>query len=118
MLSYEREINRAERSCVKRIQEQDSPANLPMILCVSAVRWEESSDETQEPGGRPMIITGLELTDGWYRIRSNVDKTLQSACQRGKIVVGSKLSIVGARVSHQKAPSQSAPSADIQHITA
>jgi breast cancer 2 susceptibility protein len=68
-----------------------------MTLCVTAIRREESSDESKNAPA--MTIVGLELTDGWYRIRSNVDTTLQGACQRGRIVVGSKLSIVGAKVS-------------------
>ncbi|GAA5875508.1 hypothetical protein JCM8547_001685 [Rhodosporidiobolus lusitaniae] len=98
---YEREINLAQRSCIKRIQEQDSPASLPMILCVSQIRWDEALDDSFAAAGdgeAPMTIVGLELTDGWYRIRSNVDQTLKSACERGKIVVGSKIAVIGAKL--------------------
>lgn len=98
--SYEREINQAQRSCIKRIQEQDSPAGLPMVLCVSQLRWDDPPelDDGSIPSG-DLVIVGLELTDGWYRIRANVDEALKSACERGKIVVGSKLALSGARVS-------------------
>ncbi|KAK4700401.1 breast cancer 2 susceptibility protein, partial [Phenoliferia sp. Uapishka_3] len=97
---YEREINQAQRSCVKRIQEQDSSAGHPMVLCVSQIRWGDASDASAGPEvDVPLSIIGLELTDGWYRIRSNVDATLRDACQRGKIVVGSKLSLVGAKLT-------------------
>ncbi|GAA5967105.1 hypothetical protein JCM11641_000443 [Rhodosporidiobolus odoratus] len=101
---YEREINLAQRSCIKRIQEQDSPASLPMVLCVSQIRWDEPSDNDPAPPAAPadgsssLVIVGLELTDGWYRIRANVDTTLRSACERGKIVVGSKLAVMGAKL--------------------
>ena len=87
-------MNQAQRSCVKRIQEQDSSAGHPMVLCVTQIRWGNASGLSDDP----LVIIGLELTDGWYRIRANVDATLHSACERGKIVVGSKLAISGAKV--------------------
>lgn len=98
---YEREVNRAERPAIKRIQEHDSPASLPMVLCVSQIRWEEATHESDngQADASALVIAGLELTDGWYRIRANVDRTLKSACERGKIVVGCKLAIAGAKVS-------------------
>lgn len=99
---YEREVNRAERPAIKRIQEHDSPASLPMVLCVSQIRWEETTNELEndEALDSALTIVGLELTDGWYRIRANVDRTLKSACERGKIVLGCKLAISGAKVSN------------------
>ncbi|GAA6011243.1 hypothetical protein JCM10207_008275 [Rhodosporidiobolus poonsookiae] len=102
---YEREINLAQRSAIKRIQEQDSPASLPMFLCVSQIRWDEPADDaiSSAPDADPtLVIVGLELTDGWYRIRASIDKTLQSACERGKIVVGSKLAVQGAKLVSAK----------------
>ncbi|KAL8286420.1 hypothetical protein RQP46_004437 [Phenoliferia psychrophenolica] len=95
---YEREVNQAQRSPIKRIQEQDSSAGHPMVLCVSQIRWGEAS----ETADAPLVIVGLELTDGWYRIRSNVDPTLRSACERGKIVVGCKLAISGAKIESSR----------------
>ncbi|GAA5898352.1 hypothetical protein JCM8208_006954 [Rhodotorula glutinis] len=92
---YEREINRAERSAIKRIQERDSPASLPMVLCVSQVRWGDPPDEADNGS---LVVVGLELTDGWYRIRTNVDETLRRACERGKLVVGSKVAVSGAKL--------------------
>ncbi|GAA5829427.1 hypothetical protein JCM11251_005045 [Rhodosporidiobolus azoricus] len=100
---YEREINLAQRSCIKRFQEQDSPASLPMVLCVSQIRWDEPADsDSTTVGDVPLVIVGLELTDGWYRVRSNVDQTLRNACERGKIVVGSKIAIMGAKLESSK----------------
>lgn len=71
-----------------------------MVLCVSQLRWDDPPE--LEDGSVPssgLVIVGLELTDGWYRIRTNVDEALKSACERGKIVVGTKLAISGAKVS-------------------
>ncbi|GAA5824317.1 hypothetical protein JCM10212_005834 [Sporobolomyces blumeae] len=94
---YEREINHAQRSSIKRIQERDSPASLPLVLCVSQIRWGDPPEDI-DAADVPLTIVGLELTDGWYRIRTNVDGTLRSACERGKIVVGTKLAIAGAKL--------------------
>lgn len=91
----------AQRSCIKRIQERDSPSALPLVLCVSQILWGASStaSDTLAPGEEALLqITGLELTDGWYRIKSNIDAGLKRACERGKIVLGAKLAVVGAKL--------------------
>jgi breast cancer 2 susceptibility protein len=59
-----------------------------MVLCVTAVH------RSTEPQTRPY----LELTDGWYRINADVDECLARAVVKGKIAVGRKLSISGAKV--------------------
>jgi breast cancer 2 susceptibility protein len=71
-----------------------------MILCVSQLLWDDPDDVYDDSDASTQVIVGLELTDGWYRIRAIIDPTLKSACERGKLIVGSKLAIVGARVSH------------------
>lgn len=102
--SYEREYNRAERSAVKRIQEQDSPAFLPMCLYVSLIletapvipaNDPDEDDASLLDRGR---IIGIELSDGWYRIRCDIDITLKKAIRAKKIVEGTKLAISGARL--------------------
>ncbi|GAA5833550.1 hypothetical protein JCM5353_007958, partial [Sporobolomyces roseus] len=98
---YEREVNQAQRSAIKRIQERDSAAAIPLILCVSQLLWEDPPEDIDGVDA-PQIIAGIELTDGWYRIQAKVDKTLQSACERGKLIVGSKLAISGARLEGTK----------------
>ncbi|GAA5945370.1 uncharacterized protein JCM15063_002324, partial [Sporobolomyces koalae] len=96
---YEREINRAQRSAIKRIQERDSSAAFPMILCVTQLMWDDPAEDAAETECF-QIISGLELTDGWYRIQAKIDSTLQSACERGKLIVGSKIAITGARLEN------------------
>jgi breast cancer 2 susceptibility protein len=92
---YEREVNLAQRPAIKRLQEQDSPASLPMVLCVtSIIRGEPKTGE-----GSSAASSSLELTDGWYRIRANVDPPLQRAIDSGKLTIGYKMAIAGARVS-------------------
>jgi breast cancer 2 susceptibility protein len=100
---YEREINQTQRSAIKRIQERDSPVGLPMILCVSAIVLATNDNNMNQDGlGRQEDqipqLDYFELTDGWYRIQSRVDYTLIRAIASGKICVGTKLLIVGAKV--------------------
>lgn len=85
---YEREINRAERPAIRQIQEHDASPARAMVLCVSNIQLREK-DEVE-----------IELTDGWYRIRTASDKALVRAVKKGKIAVGRKLAIAGARVCH------------------
>ncbi|CAD6938114.1 unnamed protein product [Tilletia caries] len=109
---YEREINRAERSAIKRIQEHDASASSSMILCVRAVLpgapyWTQQ-DSADDGGGKSTAGGGevgaasaaytLELTDGWYRIRASVDPVLGRAIERKRIKAGVKIAIRGARL--------------------
>lgn len=90
---YEREVNLAQRSAVKRIQERDSSAAQPMVLCVSDVIAEAQDGEGRVPKG-----CALELTDGWYRVGAKVDAPLRRAIQKGKIGIGAKLAVQGCRL--------------------
>lgn len=96
MPSYEREHGSAQRPIVRRIQEHDSSPALPMVLCVCGIHQPEPVlNEKDEPvPQRPY----LELTDGWYRIRAAVDESLSRAISKGKIRVGRKLAMAGAKV--------------------
>lgn len=85
-LRYEREINRAERPAVRLIQEHDASPAQAMVLCVSSVQM-QGEDEVE-----------IELTDGWYRIRTVPDKALARAARKEKLVVGRKIAVAGARV--------------------
>jgi breast cancer 2 susceptibility protein len=102
---YEREINRAERSAIKRIQEQDSPSQTPMVLLVSQIFWIDPPVEEPPPDNPDQlqvsdgpIASGFELTDGWYRMNAKVDPVLAYAAKRGKISVGTKIEMTGAKV--------------------
>ena len=65
---YEREVNRCERSCLKRILEQDDSPARAMVLCVAAVHQGGGS---MASGGGTSEQLVLELTDGWYGVRSS-----------------------------------------------
>ena len=67
-----------------------------MILCVSSIAWSEGGIGVD---GLPLVPhPTLELTDGWYRLRTQVDEVLARAARRGVIRVGRKVSVSGALV--------------------
>jgi breast cancer 2 susceptibility protein len=92
---YEREIGSAQRPIIRRIQEHDSSAAVPMVLIVSAIR---RSGLVQSNEQRTVTRPFLELTDGWYRINAEIDDCLARAVDRGRIRVGRKLAVCGAKV--------------------
>ncbi|KAH9897778.1 hypothetical protein C8Q73DRAFT_779673 [Cubamyces lactineus] len=95
---YERELNGGCRPALRLISTEDAPAACPMILSVSNIVVRGSpmrgtrgiSLETQPE---------LEVTDGWYRLRANIDLPLARAVRRGRICIGTKLAVSGAKLS-------------------
>lgn len=86
---YDRE-QRHQYSAIKQIQEHRTTAARPVVLCVHHVlRF------TEEDGSAAVM---LELSDGWYRIRAEIDPPLRRAVDRGKIRTGMKLAIAEARL--------------------
>jgi breast cancer 2 susceptibility protein len=63
-----------------------------MVLCVSAII---DSPVNQLADGTN------ELTDGWYIIRANIDAPICRALKKGKLRLGYKIAISGAKVCMQ-----------------
>jgi len=96
-IRYEREYGNAHRPIIRRIQEHDSSPSLPMILFVAAIHHPGPSMDPEEkdaPPPRPY----LELSDGWYKILAEIDDCLARAVNTGKIQIGRKLAISGAKL--------------------
>lgn len=97
--SYEKELNCGTRPALRLITAQDVSTGLHMILCVSGIFWSESGIGDD---GLPLVPhPTLELTDGWYRLRTRVDEALARAARRGVIRVGRKIAVSGASVCFQ-----------------
>ena len=78
------------------ITTQDAPASCPMVLCISGIIWSEAG---RTDDGMPIAPhPELEVTDGWYRLRAQVDPPLARAIRRGVIRIGRKIGVAGARV--------------------
>jgi breast cancer 2 susceptibility protein len=67
-----------------------------MVLCISDITWPDGSD--QDAGTRASVMPQLEVTDGWYRLRADVDDSMARAMHRGTLRVGMKILVAGARV--------------------
>ncbi|KAF2898879.1 hypothetical protein ILUMI_07307 [Ignelater luminosus] len=83
---YDREIDRAERPALRRILEKDDVPQKRMVLCVSDII--KVSDHSFE----------LELTDGWYAIRTLIDQPLCKQIFISKIKIGTKLIVQCAEI--------------------
>jgi BRCA2, oligonucleotide/oligosaccharide-binding, domain 1/BRCA2, helical len=77
---YEREVNRAERSALRKIVERDESSSRHMVLCVT----------------KTLSVSRIEVSDGWYRLAAALDDGLASVLGRGGIFVGQKLRVFGA----------------------
>ncbi|XP_031738661.1 protein BREAST CANCER SUSCEPTIBILITY 2 homolog B isoform X3 [Cucumis sativus] len=99
---YEREVNQGHRSAIKRILEGDAPPSMLLTLCISAIR---SKCKSRAQVCSSMISESnygegakVELTDGWYSIDALLDGPLSKQLLMGKLFVGQKLRIWGARL--------------------
>lgn len=93
---YERELNTGSRPPLRKICTQDAPASCPMILCVSGITWSEGG--VDEDGLPVPPHPKLEVTDGWYRLRAQIDDSLARAVRKGVLRVGRKIAVAGMRV--------------------
>ena len=67
-----------------------------MVLCVSNILWSPAS--VTDDGLHIEPYPELEVTDGWYRLRAQVDLAMTKAVRKGIIRVGRKIGVAGARV--------------------
>jgi breast cancer 2 susceptibility protein len=95
LCSYEREHNSGIRPPFQKIANQDVPASHPMVVCVSNIFW---SPALTEDGVPTDPYPELEVTDGWYRLKAQIDLPMARAVRKGVICVGRKFGIAGARV--------------------
>ncbi|PIA59575.1 hypothetical protein AQUCO_00400456v1 [Aquilegia coerulea] len=116
---YEREVNHAHRSALKRILEGDaSPASM-VVLCISAIRSNLDDrldlepavaiyEDTNKLSGAKMAdnskVAKIELTDGWYAIDAILDVPLSKQLVAKKLFIGQKLRIWRAGLCGWVAP--------------
>ena len=89
---------------MRLIAAQDKPSGLPMVLCISGIQYPTPPDSENgvsravDEDGETVEKPVLEVTDGWYRVRAEVDDALARAIRRGALRVGMKIGVVGAKV--------------------
>ncbi|KAL8517175.1 hypothetical protein ACS0TY_015404 [Phlomoides rotata] len=99
---YEREVNHGHRSSIKKILDGDAPPSSMMVLCISSVGDNHdhkggNQSFPSEEGGHGNTST-IELTDGWYSLKAQLDVMLSQKVASGKLFLGQKLRICGAKL--------------------
>ncbi|KAI3474242.1 hypothetical protein Pfo_029030 [Paulownia fortunei] len=99
---YERELNHGHRSSIKKILDGDAPPSSMMVLCISSVgenhdpKFGNQSVSLEEDGNDR--ASKIELTDGWYSVKALLDELLSHKLASGKLFLGQKLRIWGAKL--------------------
>ncbi|XP_063867516.1 uncharacterized protein LOC135104258 isoform X3 [Scylla paramamosain] len=97
---YDREIDRAERSILRKITEQDDVPQKTMVLCVTSVKLglEADARDVKSRTVDTRLLPMLELTDGWYIIGAVVDKAMCQLIKNKRVEVGTKLVLHGSEL--------------------
>ncbi|XP_059540155.1 breast cancer type 2 susceptibility protein isoform X3 [Myotis daubentonii] len=99
---YDMEIDRSRRSAIKKIMERDDTAAKTLVLCVSEILspttslTETSNSKTSGVDTSKTAI--VELTDGWYAVKAQLDPPLSALVQKGRLAVGQKIITHGAEL--------------------
>ncbi|XP_052024680.1 breast cancer type 2 susceptibility protein isoform X2 [Apodemus sylvaticus] len=99
---YDVEIDNSSRSALKKILERDDTAAKTLILCVSDImspstHVSETSDSKTSSEDAHKVDT-IELTDGWYAVRAQLDPPLLALVKSGRLTVGQKIITQGAEL--------------------
>ncbi|KAK6485870.1 breast cancer type 2 susceptibility protein-like [Huso huso] len=107
---YDVEIDKSQRSAIKKITERDDTAAKTLVLCVSKILSTGSkpiphSNRKSDNGATPNKVLKkevpvgiIEVTDGWYGINVLLDPPLVALLQKGKLAVGNKIVTHGAEL--------------------
>ncbi|KAL2541439.1 Protein BREAST CANCER SUSCEPTIBILITY 2B [Abeliophyllum distichum] len=99
---YEREVNHGHRSAIKKILDGDAPPSSIMVLCISSVgeNWDPKigPQSVLSEGDDNSTVAKIELTDGWYSVNALLDELLSKKLAAGKLFLGQKLRIWGAKL--------------------
>lgn len=95
------EIDNSSRSALKRILERDDTAARTLVLCVSAA-LSPSTSVSEASGSKtsadPRSLDSIELTDGWYAVKAQLDPPLVALVRSGRLAVGQKIITYGAEL--------------------
>lgn len=94
---YERDLNGSSRPPLRLIVTRDASVESSMVLCISNIIW--PTGNANENGRPANSHPELEVTDGWYRLRAQIDAPLARATRKGIIKIGRKIAIAGSKVS-------------------
>ncbi|EMP30058.1 Breast cancer type 2 susceptibility protein [Chelonia mydas] len=99
---YDLEIDKSQRSAIKKIVERDDTAAKTLILCVSKII--SLNENMPDICSNKNIVESkkkaavIEVTDGWYGIRALLDPPLQALLHGRRLTVGQKIIVHGAEL--------------------
>lgn len=96
------EIDNSSRSALKKILERDDTAAKTLVLCVSDILSPSTSvseaSGSKTSGADPKSLDSIELTDGWYAVKAQLDPPLVALVRSGRLAVGQKIITYGAEL--------------------
>ncbi|XP_015861263.1 breast cancer type 2 susceptibility protein isoform X2 [Peromyscus maniculatus bairdii] len=99
---YDVEIDNSSRSALKKILERDDTAAKTLVLCVSDVLSPSTSvseaSASKTSGADPRSLDTIEVTDGWYAVKAQLDPPLVALVRSGRLAVGQKIITYGAEL--------------------
>ncbi|XP_034175277.2 uncharacterized protein LOC117601989 [Osmia lignaria lignaria] len=93
---YDREIDRSERSALRKILEKDDVSSKRMVLCVESIT--EPDDCTITNSSSLTASKKVILTDGWYSVPACIDQAMVKNVMSGKVKEGTKLITYGSEL--------------------
>nr|XP_033804342.1 breast cancer type 2 susceptibility protein isoform X3 [Geotrypetes seraphini] len=98
---YDVEVDKSQRSAIKKITERDDLAAKTLVLCVSKIVSSDaklSHASSNKINPEPNKDITIEVTDGWYGINALLDPPLSVLLHRGRLFVGQKIIVHGAEL--------------------
>ncbi|XP_053312342.1 breast cancer type 2 susceptibility protein [Spea bombifrons] len=100
---YDVEIDKSQRSAIRKIMEKDDSPAKTLVLCVSRIismgtSLPNQSGSKTEAGDSKRVSAMIEVTDGWYGIKALLDPALTALLQKGRLFTGQKIITHGAEL--------------------
>jgi hypothetical protein len=108
--------------------EQDLPAGVPLVLCVSDIRTSgggsshkhseahghEPQEQQQQQAGSAAVpdVLSIQLTDGWYHVNACIDAPLCALINAGQLQVRWRLACCPRRLAMSNQQPQAAFAAE------
>lgn len=96
------EIDSSRRSAIKKILERDDSPAKTLVLCVSDITSSSTSisetSNNKTNGADTKKVAMVELTDGWYAVKAQLDPPLLALLKNGRLTVGQKIIMHGAEL--------------------
>lgn len=84
---YEREINLAQRSILKKISERDDSPAPYMILIIESIEYDLNTQAMR-----------MFVSDGWYSLETSHDIVISGLVDLGRLRVGQKVKVASAQL--------------------